>query len=568
MGYRIALKSKPRRARNLRAGRITGTNHLRRLIAFFAAAALTFGGSLVMSAPATAAPTDEVTFADAGLADAVNAALGQDPGDPITEAQAATIPELDARNLGISDLSGAEYLTGLTELVLIGNNISDLTNLSGLTGLTYLHLNNNEISDLSGLENLTALTDLYMSGNIISDVAALSGLTRLSSMHLENNAITDVSDLSTLRSIRNLHLMGNKISDVSDLAGLTNLSSLRLTDNYISDISPLSSLVNLRFLYLENQSWNEPDVLTGIATTNLVVDVAGGPVAVSSADPGFVFDNPSNSWTFTDPGLKTLSWQTQVTVGNAADKVFSGTIKQTVTQAPVEWEDAFAQDPEVIQASCSVTGELIAPQINLPTTEGIDYLIEGDVVPGATVSVGAVPRDNFYLKVDPESNWVGSSDFIFASLEITLDEVECETPQEVPTVIEAPNGDLPVNDVCGPDNAQWILPTGDDVPTDFTWHIAEDGLLTAVAHDGFEFAEANTASALKVREYGYAPDTEEPCVTVVEDDVVEDDPVKLVTTGKELPKTGATGVMSGILAVVFLGIGGLVLVSQQRRRKV
>ncbi len=87
---------------------------------------LALGGTLAVAPTATAGPSDPVTFADTTLADAVNAALGQSPGDTITEAQAAAVAVLDAAGLGITDLTGIEYLTGATRLELGVNWISDL----------------------------------------------------------------------------------------------------------------------------------------------------------------------------------------------------------------------------------------------------------------------------------------------------------------------------------------------------------------------------------------------------------------------------------------------------------
>ncbi len=68
---------------------------------------------------------------------------------------------IDASWWAITNLTGLEHCTGLIELVLWGNNISDLSPLAGLTNLEYLDLDENQISDPSALAELANLQCLY-----------------------------------------------------------------------------------------------------------------------------------------------------------------------------------------------------------------------------------------------------------------------------------------------------------------------------------------------------------------------------------------------------------------------
>lgn len=95
----------------------------RRLMALLATIALVFGGNLVVASAAHADPGDPVVFADQNLEDAINDVLGQSPGDTITEAQAEGITTLDAPSAGITDLSGIDFLIGLTDLRLTHNKL-------------------------------------------------------------------------------------------------------------------------------------------------------------------------------------------------------------------------------------------------------------------------------------------------------------------------------------------------------------------------------------------------------------------------------------------------------------
>ena len=148
-----------------------------------------------------------VNIPDSNLRTALEDALDKAPETPITQAEMATLTELDARNADISDLTGLEAATNLERLELRDAYVASEGRL----------INSNSISDLS----------------------PLSGLTRLTRLHLERNQISDISPLAGLTSLVVLGLGNNNISDISPLEGLTNLFFVGLWDNNISDISPL-----------------------------------------------------------------------------------------------------------------------------------------------------------------------------------------------------------------------------------------------------------------------------------------------------------------------------------------
>ena len=179
----------------------------------------------------------EVNFPDPGLRNAVAAAIGRSPNDPIVKGDMQGLWHFTARAANISDLTGLESATELTILSLHNNSISDISVLTGLTNLTQLHLYNNAITDISALAGLTNLTQLHLHNNAISDISALVGLTNLTQLSLHNNAISDISALAGLTKLRNLDLTGNLISDLSPLienAGSGEKYTLRVRDNPLS----------------------------------------------------------------------------------------------------------------------------------------------------------------------------------------------------------------------------------------------------------------------------------------------------------------------------------------------
>ena len=117
-------------------------------------------------------------FADPNLEAAVRDYIGK-PDGPIYSSDLEDLTSLQAFGMNITDLSGLEHCTALTELMLEDNEIGDITPLSNLTNLELLDLNGNQVDDISALSNLTNLSYLYLADNEISDITLLSNLVNL-----------------------------------------------------------------------------------------------------------------------------------------------------------------------------------------------------------------------------------------------------------------------------------------------------------------------------------------------------------------------------------------------------
>ena len=173
----------------------------------------------------------------------------------------------------ISDVSPLSSLTGLTHLELWRNSITDISSLSPLTGLTTLFLHENSITDISALSEFTSLENLWLYQNFdLSDISALSELTSLINLQLTFTSITDLTPLGELTSLTLLLLDHGSITDVSPLSGLTSLETLWLNANSITDVSPLSGLIDLTDLQLNQNSITDITALAGLtALTRLDV---------------------------------------------------------------------------------------------------------------------------------------------------------------------------------------------------------------------------------------------------------------------------------------------------------
>lgn len=116
---------------------------------------------------------------------------------------------LNAKDLGISDLSGLEHATNLRRLDLSGNRITDVSLLAGLTHLRVLNLEGNDIRDISPLSGLKNLTQLNLKWNDIVDISPLMDLPALAVLNLEGNDIRRTSDLVALKN--RAHLIFNTL---------------------------------------------------------------------------------------------------------------------------------------------------------------------------------------------------------------------------------------------------------------------------------------------------------------------------------------------------------------------
>ena len=231
----------------------------------------TAGGTLHTEPQRTAT----VRVNDASLRAALLAALGKATGGTLSPGEIATVERLErvgpaSDRAPISDLSGLEHATSLTELRLRNNNIVDIEPITGLDSLERLDLQANRFADLAQLEGLRSLRWLNLMQNNIASIDALPALPTLEMLFVDFNNITDITPLAGRRSLTRLGLVGNNITDISTLAGLTNLDWVMISANNITDITALASLERLYYLRLTNNNISDLTPLSGLTgLTNL-----------------------------------------------------------------------------------------------------------------------------------------------------------------------------------------------------------------------------------------------------------------------------------------------------------
>ncbi len=173
---------------------------------------------------ATNSGNREVEIPNERLRVAVERELRKESGAIITVADMLSLTELSAESMGISDLTGLEFATGLVSLYFANNEVEDLSPLSGLFGLKTLHLKNNKIIDLSPLSGLIELDWLFLSNNKIANLLPLKDMSGLKGLTLSNNEIADITPL-----LENLDLGEGDFVDLRHNQFKDNLAKVHIT---------------------------------------------------------------------------------------------------------------------------------------------------------------------------------------------------------------------------------------------------------------------------------------------------------------------------------------------------
>ncbi len=214
--------------------------------------------------------TAPVTFNDTALLNAVKtqweAATGGTLSDPPqdTELSNPLFTTLVAKELEITDLTGLEACTSLTDLNLGMNHISDLTPLSGLIQLVNLDLG------LGGKLGEGGLSNPFQTGaNLITDITPLAGLVNLDYLSLMgNDLLTSIAPVSAMDSLSVLLLASNPLTDFSPLSGVADtlvMLVLIKTGVHSADITIINEMIHLQTLaFLAESNLTDISGLTAI----------------------------------------------------------------------------------------------------------------------------------------------------------------------------------------------------------------------------------------------------------------------------------------------------------------
>ena len=105
------------------------------------------------------------------------------------------------------------------------------------------------------------------------------------------------------------------------------------------------------------------------------------------------------------------------------DKIDSETATYTVDLADVSCDPVVPEAPVVQQPVCTPSG-IEDPLVTTPATSGVDYTIDGEMVPGGTVIITATVQDGFGWPTELPAGWTKVNDST-ATYTVQLDDADC-----------------------------------------------------------------------------------------------------------------------------------------------
>ena len=160
----------------------------------------------------------------------------------LTEAEIANIKLINVYGKGIKSLKGIEYLTAVTDLECVNNQLTEL-DVSKNTALGYLECSGNPLTSLN-VSGCTALGDLICTGTPLTKLD-VSGCSKLEYLSCPNNQITTLK-VSKNTALTSLKCSGNQLT-VLDVTGCTALGDLYCDGNQLTslDLSKNTKLYGL-----------------------------------------------------------------------------------------------------------------------------------------------------------------------------------------------------------------------------------------------------------------------------------------------------------------------------------
>lgn len=152
----------------------------------------------------------------------------------------------------------ANFEQALISLGYDTGNVNGSIATSNIADLTYLDVTNQNISDLTGIEDFTGLTELYIGGNQLTSLN-LNNNNALISLFAYANQLTSV-DLSNNTALNVLQLAGNQLTSL-DVSNNTFLEQLYFNQNQLTSIN-LSNNTSLNYL------WGYDNLLTSLDIRN------------------------------------------------------------------------------------------------------------------------------------------------------------------------------------------------------------------------------------------------------------------------------------------------------------
>ena len=147
------------------------------------------------------------------------------------------------------DINGSLVSVGSPESM--GNGILGDNNVltTKISNCIEIHLNNGDVTDLTGINEFTSLSQLYVYSNQISELEL--SIPTLWTLGCSNNSMTSLN-VSGCPNLANL-VCNNNLLETIDLSSNLKLDEVYLNNNFLIDVD-LSSNEDITHLYVNNNS--------------------------------------------------------------------------------------------------------------------------------------------------------------------------------------------------------------------------------------------------------------------------------------------------------------------------
>ncbi|MBL3689545.1 leucine-rich repeat domain-containing protein [Leucobacter chromiireducens subsp. chromiireducens] len=170
----------------------------------------------------------------------------------ITRGDVRRLQSLTAKNLGITDLTGLEFATSLSNLYVDQNGITSLEPLRDLPSMRQLTASRNPISDISPLATLPNINWLELNWTEITSLEALRGNIKLGWLQVAYTGIDSIEPLNESTNIGSLYIQNTTVSDLAPLAGIEGIQVISAPNAEISDLEPLRGKEKLFLLNINS----------------------------------------------------------------------------------------------------------------------------------------------------------------------------------------------------------------------------------------------------------------------------------------------------------------------------
>ena len=173
----------------------------------------------------------------------------------------------------ISTLEDIRVLTGLEELCLYKQSITDISLLKG-TKIRTVGIGYNPITDLSPLDGNSAIRNLNISCLDITDLAAIEHLQNLESLNISGTRVADLSPLKDL-TIQEMNVFSVPVADYSPLVQMPALKDLtieKLTPPLLDALVQMNHLRHLHVTHANGFSLSQLECLENLETLYYYTD--------------------------------------------------------------------------------------------------------------------------------------------------------------------------------------------------------------------------------------------------------------------------------------------------------